>query len=241
MDGSEPAGRQLPGVASRSGLNASPLVHGVSGRIVYRDPPPSRQAFPAAPACLRLRLPSCGRKWCVGRAGSAGANTGQRRGSRRPAAGGRCTCAAATRFRAKCTAIDEKGVTFKTPLSDATFVSHDKIKERGADPDDGTLPQLDETKRDRLLTLPRMQKDSPPTHLICSKNGDFLRGRILAMDDDAAEGRSPAGDQGDSPRPSRADHLAARRRADGAKAAAAAVPVQRAIACRRIRTRTAIA
>jgi thiol-disulfide isomerase/thioredoxin len=28
-----------------------------------------------------------------------------------------------------------------------------------------------------------MQKDSPPTHLICSKNGDFLRGRILEMDD----------------------------------------------------------
>jgi thiol-disulfide isomerase/thioredoxin len=34
-----------------------------------------------------------------------------------------------------------------------------------------------------LLTLPRLQKDSPPTHLICSKNGDFLRGRILEMDD----------------------------------------------------------
>src|SRR5262249_44411541 len=40
-----------------------------------------------------------------------------------------------------------------------------------------------EAKRDRLLTLPRMQRDSPPTHLICSKNGDFLRGRILEMDD----------------------------------------------------------
>ena len=28
-----------------------------------------------------------------------------------------------------------------------------------------------------------MQKDSPPTHLIRSKDGDFLRGRILDMDD----------------------------------------------------------
>ena len=38
-------------------------------------------------------------------------------------------------------------------------------------------------KRDRLLTLPRMQKKAPPTHLICSKNGDFLRGRLLEMDE----------------------------------------------------------
>ena len=28
-----------------------------------------------------------------------------------------------------------------------------------------------------------MQKASPPTHLIRSKNGDYLRGRVVAMDD----------------------------------------------------------
>src|SRR5207247_2277896 len=68
-----------------------------------------------------------------------------------------------------------------TPLSDATFVAHEKIKsvELIATQD---APQLEEIKRDRLLTLPRLQKESPPTHLICSKNGDFLRGRILEMD-----------------------------------------------------------
>jgi hypothetical protein len=78
--------------------------------------------------------------------------------------------------------IDEKGVTFKTPLSDATFIAHEKIKsvELIATRDS---PRLSEPKRDRLLTLPRMQKNSPPTQLICSQNGDFLRGRVLEMDE----------------------------------------------------------
>jgi thiol-disulfide isomerase/thioredoxin len=51
---------------------------------------------------------------------------------------------------------------------------------------DGKLgsPTLDETKRKRLLTLPRLQKGSPPTHLIYSVNDDFLRGRLVAMSDD---------------------------------------------------------
>jgi thiol-disulfide isomerase/thioredoxin len=78
--------------------------------------------------------------------------------------------------------MDEKGVTFKTPISDATFVEHAKIKSVELIATHGS-PQLDEIKRDRLLTLPRLQKDSPPLHLICSKNGDFLRGRIVEMDE----------------------------------------------------------
>ncbi len=76
--------------------------------------------------------------------------------------------------------IDEKGLLFKTPLSDATFVAHEKIKGVELIPIQDA-PALEEAKRDRLLTLPRMQKGSPPTHLICSKNGDFLRGRLLEM------------------------------------------------------------
>jgi len=38
-------------------------------------------------------------------------------------------------------------------------------------------------KRHRLLTLPRSQRDTPPTHLIQSRNGDFLRTRLVEMDD----------------------------------------------------------
>lgn len=78
--------------------------------------------------------------------------------------------------------IDESGLTFKTPLSDATFVEHGKIKAVELTSIQSPL-KLSKAKRERLLTLPRMQKDSPPTQLICSSNGDFLRGRLLDMDD----------------------------------------------------------
>ena len=73
-----------------------------------------------------------------------------------------------------------------------TFVAHEKIKSVELIPT-REAPKLNEVKRDRLLTLPRMQKDSPPTHLICSKNGDFLRGRILELD--AAQLRARTGGQ----------------------------------------------
>jgi peroxiredoxin len=43
--------------------------------------------------------------------------------------------------------------------------------------------RLNKVKRDRLLMLPRMQRDNPPTHLIHSRNGDFLRGRVIGMND----------------------------------------------------------
>jgi thiol-disulfide isomerase/thioredoxin len=34
----------------------------------------------------------------------------------------------------------------------------------------------------RLLTLPRIQKNNPPTHLIASTSGDYLRARVQMMD-----------------------------------------------------------
>ncbi|CAN5227367.1 hypothetical protein BH10PLA2_BH10PLA2_30440 [soil metagenome] len=78
--------------------------------------------------------------------------------------------------------IDERGVTFKSPLATTSFVPADKVKSVELVPT-SKMPKLDEAKRDRLLTLPRLQRDTPPTHLICSVNGDFLRGRILSMND----------------------------------------------------------
>ncbi|HWB09794.1 MAG TPA: TlpA disulfide reductase family protein [Pirellulales bacterium] len=35
----------------------------------------------------------------------------------------------------------------------------------------------------RLLTVPRLQKDEPPTHVLGSMSDDFLRGRLLAVTD----------------------------------------------------------
>ncbi|MFK8114011.1 MAG: TlpA family protein disulfide reductase, partial [Rubripirellula sp.] len=78
--------------------------------------------------------------------------------------------------------IDESGVHVSTNASDRGLVPLDQIKAielvSGAIP-----PDLNSAKRDRLLTIPRLQKSEPPTHLLCSQNGDFLRCRLLSMTD----------------------------------------------------------
>ena len=58
---------------------------------------------------------------------------------------------------------------------------------RNEPPNSSDKVVLTRSKRDRLLTLPRMQKADPPTHLIRSKNGDYLRGRVTKMDDKTLE------------------------------------------------------
>jgi peroxiredoxin len=85
---------------------------------------------------------------------------------------------------AQITKIDEQGITIKTPHSDGAVVPHDKVKAIELARDSTLTVKLNKPKRERLLTLPRMQKESPPTHLIRSRNGDYLRGRVFAMDDD---------------------------------------------------------
>jgi len=83
------------------------------------------------------------------------------------------------------TKIDGEGVWFKSSLSTSNFVPHGKVKavELATVEPNSSAIQLTRTKLERLLTLPRMQKSDPPTHLIRSKNGDYLRGRVTKMDD----------------------------------------------------------
>lgn len=78
--------------------------------------------------------------------------------------------------------IDAKGVTFHSPVTDATFIANEKVKAVELAPEQQTK-NIGKTKRERLLTLPRMQKNNPPTHLVIAKNGDFLRGRLNEMND----------------------------------------------------------
>jgi len=79
--------------------------------------------------------------------------------------------------------IDGTGVHFESPTTDARFVPHDRVKVVELLPH-ATPVQIARVKRERLLILPRMQRDSPPTHLIRSVDGDYLRGRIVSMDQD---------------------------------------------------------
>jgi thiol-disulfide isomerase/thioredoxin len=165
------------------GQNAAPLGPGASGRIVYRDPPPPKpNILQAQRAQLQgVMVPVPAGRVVVGNAISGVARALQ---SAQPPPDGRRSLHLRSGDTIPCevSGINEKGLLFKTPLSDATFVAHDKIKGVELIPTkDG--PALEEAKRERLLTLPRMQKGSPPTHLICSKDADFLRGRVLEMDE----------------------------------------------------------
>ncbi len=88
------------------------------------------------------------------------------------------------------TKIDEDGVWFKIiALRTARSCRMPRSRPSSSCP---TIPSantvhLTKSKRDRMLTLPRMQKADPPTHLIRSKNGDYLRGRVSKMDDKTLE------------------------------------------------------
>lgn len=79
------------------------------------------------------------------------------------------------------TRIDEEGVYFNSPMTTSTFVPHAEIKAMELAPLQLRV-LVGKVKRERLLTLPRMQKDSPPTHLIRSRSGDYIRGRLVGMD-----------------------------------------------------------
>ena len=76
--------------------------------------------------------------------------------------------------------IDEEGVHFSSSVVTSRTVPHHDIKALELVPN-WTATALAEEKRLRLLTLPRMQKGNPPTHLIVSTNGDFLRGRLVSL------------------------------------------------------------
>jgi thiol-disulfide isomerase/thioredoxin len=84
---------------------------------------------------------------------------------------------------AEVTRIDGDGVWFQSPLARTTFVAHDKVKAIELAPESPDAIRVGKSKRERLLTLPRMQKEAPPTHLIRSRDGDYLRGRVVALDD----------------------------------------------------------
>ena len=86
-------------------------------------------------------------------------------------------------IRCSVTKIDERGVTLVTAAADATFVPNDQVMALELMVDSRGAGRLPKTKQERLLMTPRMQRASPPTHLIRSTSGDYLRGRLVALDD----------------------------------------------------------
>jgi thiol-disulfide isomerase/thioredoxin len=80
--------------------------------------------------------------------------------------------------------IDEHGIHFNSSVVTSDFVPNRAAKALEFVPR-WTAAALAEIKRTRLLTLPRMQKGNPPTHLLVSTAGDFLRCRLISMNSDS--------------------------------------------------------
>ena len=191
----ELAGVRLPGrlAEARAGADAtavawrpdgadaaSPLRPDASGRIAYKEPKPP--VSPQAQRVYQRARPQAGAAAPLVAAYErliAGAQSQSMRRALHLRSGDVIPC--------EVTAIDEAGVRFKAPLSQATFVPHAKVKAVELAPLEPNPIKLTKSKRERMLTLPRMQKDSPPTQVVRSRNGDFLRGRVVALDDSALQ------------------------------------------------------
>ena len=79
--------------------------------------------------------------------------------------------------------IDAQGVHFTSTATATRFLPHDAIRSAQLQSVPYQQP-IDPKKMARLLTVPRFQKDRPPTHLILTTGGDFIRGRLLELNDD---------------------------------------------------------
>ncbi len=78
--------------------------------------------------------------------------------------------------------IDEKGVTFTSENTQTTFVPHSNLESITLRPSRDAVNETPQ-KLERLMTVPRSMKADPPTHLLISTNGDYLRGRLVSLNE----------------------------------------------------------
>ena len=183
---------------SREGAAASPLAAGVTGRIIYRE----RPIVPKAQPRKSTRVVGGAGLVAVGKVGQRDAAAAPGSDDDQKKSGPKATKTASVlhlrygdTIPCTVTSVDEKGLTLETSVTDTTFVPHDQIQALELMPEAASTT-IAKQKKERLLTLPRMQRDNPPTQLIRSIDGDYLRGRLVSMDDGATAGRGPPGNQG---------------------------------------------
>lgn len=168
---------------------ASPLQHSAAGRIVYRvrdeksaaesqpQPPQPRQAQPeqrqadAVNVFQRIRDVLQNRNSPAARPTPSSASRSRQPHELHLVTGDMFPCKfVSANAEQLVVSLDEDEEPRTIPASRVKAL----LLARGA-----TLPELSEEKRKRLLTVPRNQQHSPPTHLLSLKNGDFLRCRLL--------------------------------------------------------------
>jgi len=84
--------------------------------------------------------------------------------------------------------VDAKGVTLRSPVTagaggDVVTVANGLVRAIELDPLVGSS-QITPDRFQRLTTLPRSQRDTPPTHLLRLRTEDYLRGRLESLDAD---------------------------------------------------------
>lgn len=79
---------------------------------------------------------------------------------------------------------DREGVRIKTDLEADLRVP--AIAIRAVELLSSSAGPLSKDKFARLLTLPRSQQADPPTHMLRLPNGDYLRGKLISLDDSTA-------------------------------------------------------
>jgi len=82
--------------------------------------------------------------------------------------------------------IDGDGIRMRTPLGDASrreivAVPAALVQAVELTPSAASR-SIEKARLERLLTLPRMQRANPPTHLLRLADGDYLRGRVVGLD-----------------------------------------------------------
>ena len=77
--------------------------------------------------------------------------------------------------------IDERGVRVQLPESESVTVGADMVQAVELVPAAGRNVAAEKFRS--LTTLPRSQRQHPPTHILRSLQGDYLRGRLVSMDE----------------------------------------------------------
>lgn len=157
----------------RASLNARPLRNDISGKLVYRTP--KKKPTPRPARNVRIQRPNLF-------GAILGAMTGAGAKAKTANSGSMVYLRSGDRFACRVKGISTEGMTFESDELSATQIRHEHIKavELLTQGVDGRVTR---ERRERLLTLPRLQRANPPTHLLVSDVGDYLRCNLVRMDD----------------------------------------------------------
>ncbi len=76
--------------------------------------------------------------------------------------------------------VDDRGMKFSSPQTETNFATHEQIDQVWLNKPHSSN-KVDAEKLRRLMTVPRSMKNDPPTHLLVSTTGDYLRGRLIRL------------------------------------------------------------